>query len=144
MCSWEKQEASLVHESNKRLYCLAGSETQERRSINQHEMKCDVCVLEYMTMSACECVHVFLYSPIVYVCTHVYCYICTCVLIHALVCVCLCISGMPMCLHVCVLCTHMCACVHICVQDTSMCLWYLMCFHMYHVFFHVYTYVLCI
>lgn len=79
MCSWEKQEASLVHESNKRLYRLAGSEAQERTRINRHEMECVGCVLEYRPMSAYECVHVLLYSPIVYVCTHVCSYIWTCV-----------------------------------------------------------------
>lgn len=122
MYSWEKQEAWSFHEPNKRLYRLAGSETQERTRINLHEVECAVCVLGYLPISECVCVPVhvcvLLCSPLVYVCEHPcmcsYTCVCACVWTHAHVCVSeharlwcahvyTCLCCIPMCVPVCTL-----------------------------------------
>lgn len=58
-CSWEKQEAWLVREPNRRLHHrLAGSETQAGTRISLHEVECWVCVLGYMPLSLYVCMYI--------------------------------------------------------------------------------------
>ena len=95
-CSWEKQEAWLVHEPNKRLYCLAGSKTQDITRIHLQEVECRVWIYVCMCVFLC----VSFYVP------HGVCVFASmCVLIYAAVsehmpmgiCVSVCLSGVPMC-----------------------------------------------
>lgn len=150
MCSWEKQEAWLFHEPNKRLYRLAGIETQEGTRINLHEVECGVCVIGYLSISECVCVPVhvcvLLCSPwCMCVSIHVCVHICVCAPVceYMLVCVRARTFVVCPCVHVFVLYTYVCACVYTCVHGPFCISVSYMCAHVYFTCFPIgYMYVL--